>query len=732
MGAPPVPGHLFRGRLGDDRSEALRAFAKAAASGPASSGHHHHSHVAELPEDIARLLDRDPGSAVVVRVPRPEALPVVVRTWRKESDVLRAVRGVLPHAPECLAEGDGFAIHSHVDGVPLSAVCANGKPVDPLIVRALAGLLTQMTRVRLRSLPPLPAGWPAAHTDSQAFLRKLAHLADGQIRQPNWAVYGGLFAALGIPDDALLRLAERVPPMTRRPFSLLHADLHRDNTILAYGGSPPLVCIDWELATFGDPLYDLATHLVRMRYPERQWPEVIEAWVTAMRVTRPAAVNGCAKDLRHYVGLERAQSVFTDVMRAARTLEDTFEQAVMDRAMEEVGRALAAAAEPLGLRNVPTGKEIEGALLRWQVSRWVLSGASTGTRISSWQPDNRLDERPDFPHAAVTEALNQEGGAPASRVFKGTAHLNTVVRVPGHDVPVVVRRGLPDVSRREPRYLSEHRVLRAIELCGAPVGAPKALALGRDCQGEPFTVHTYEGPPLGRDGIAGPPDHPVHGLLPHEADALVDQLCALTKVDHRAIDPTAGEGGFHPWLTRQLVALVADLPRESRQLARLLGLPDADRLAGILARHTVSDRKPALLHGDLNPWNLVRRAGRLALTIIDWEMALVGDPLYDLVRHTHLTPTRPEIRTRMFARWERELPAEHTADWRQDWRVYRWLEIVRSAYIDLDRLATGTGLDAPNVRRAVDSYAMTLATAKASLGLPAHPTPNPYLIRALT
>jgi hypothetical protein len=63
--------------------------------------------------------------------------------------------------------------------------------------------------------------------------------------------------------------------------------------------------------------------------------------------------------------------------------------------------------------------------------------------------------------------------------------------------------------------------------------------------------------------------------------------------------------------------------------------------------------------------------------------------------------------------------------------VYRDIEIVRSAYIDLDRLVTGTGLDAPNVRRAVDSYAMTLASATAALGLPARSTENPYLALAL-
>jgi aminoglycoside phosphotransferase (APT) family kinase protein len=220
-------------------------------------------------------------------------------------------------------------------------------------------------------------------------------------------------------------------------------------------------------------------------------------------------------------------------------------------------------------------------------------------------------------------------------------------------------------------------------------------------------------------------------LLPHEADRLVDQLAALTEVDYTLVDPLAGRPGFYAWLSDQLVALVARLPKESQQLARFLGLPDAARLREILARHQVTDRAAALLHGDLNPWNLVRRGDDLALTLIDWELAVVGDPLYELVRHMHLTPTRPEIRDRMFRRWESRLPDRFTRNWQEDWRVYRWIEIVRSAYVDLDRLVTGASLDAPNVRRAVDSYAMTLAAATASLGLSSRRRTNPYLTRAL-
>jgi aminoglycoside phosphotransferase (APT) family kinase protein len=515
--------------------------------------------------------------------------------------------------------------------------------------------------------------------------------------------------------------------MARRPYGLLHADLHRDNVVVTDHGDPHLVAVDWELATYGDPLHDLAVHLVRTRYTYLQRQEVVDAWVEAMLPVRPAATNGLAKDLRHYLAFERAQSVYSDVVRAARSLQRGPRGAGPDeeglhRAARAVHTALDLGAGPLGLRTVPSASETEHVLYRWQASWRERSGGSAIV----WRRDPRLPEHPVLPDRAVLHALVAEGAAPAGRVFRGTSHLNTVVHVPGVDLPLVVRRRLASVCRREPRFLSEHAVLRAVERSGAKVAAPRALALGSSHPDDQFAVHTYVGP-LDSDR---PPEHPVRGLLPHEADGLVRQLAELTRVDCGALDPAfsffdpdaaAGDCGFCPWLVRQLVRMVAELPRPSQQLARSVGLPDATRLQEILAGHRVTPRRPALLHGDLNPWNLVRRPDAFALTIIDWEMAMVGDPLYDLVRHMHLTPTRPEIRERLFRTWETALPAEYTRDWRRDWRVYRRIEIVRSAYVDLDRFVTGTGLDTPNVRRALESYAMTLAAALAALGLRAGP-----------
>ncbi|MFJ8107542.1 aminoglycoside phosphotransferase family protein [Streptomyces sp. NPDC096132] len=729
MPDPLVPRHRPGERAAYDQHDTVyQAFASAARqAGVVSSGHHNLNYVLPLTEPVARLVGREVGTPVTVRIRRPDVLPVVIRTWQDEATVLKAVQSVLPQVSKCLVTEPSFAIHSYVEGVPLSLVCGNGKPVDSLLIGELAELLARMTQVRLAALPPLPGEWPASRTDSQGFLRTLARLADAQIRQPNRKVFGGLFNTLGVPDDALIGLAERVPAMARRPYSLLHADLHRDNLIVSYDGDPPLICVDWELATYGDPLHDLATHLVRMQYPAHQWSEVVDAWAESMLDFQPAATNGLVRDLRHYISFERAQSLYPDVMRAARSLEESFTQKSLDGATAEVRRALEAAAEPLRLRDVPDREEIEGALYRWLASRTNgnISGRDWIGPAIAWTRDRRVPEHPKFPASAVKQALLAEGAAPAENVFKGTAHLNTVVRVSDYPEPVVVRRLLSNVQRREPSILSEHAVLRAIEKSRVKVEAPRILALGMSYTKDPFAIHTYIGSRRG-----GPPEHPVNGLRPREADALVDQLCALTKVNHSLVDPVSGSDGFYAWLRDQLVGLVQMLPKESMQLARTLGLPDHQRLGEILSRHEVTHRAPALLHGDLNPWNLVR-GGRFLLTIIDWEMALVGDPLYDLVRHMHLTPTRPEIRDRMFRRWERNMPPEYSTNWRLDWAKYRWIEIIRSAYVDLDRLVTRAGLDAPNVRRAVDSYAETLAAATAALGLPTARTTNPYLELAL-
>ncbi|MFJ5308378.1 phosphotransferase [Streptomyces sp. NPDC088350] len=723
-----MPGSPAQARDTGDAFDRLVAYART--EGEFSRGHHNVNYVVEPPEPLNTRLSAVAGHHwVTVRQRIRTVLPVVIRTWQDESEILGAVHGVLPHVPKCLVKRWDTTVLSYVQGVPLSTICRNGKPVDSHLISALAGLLADMTQVPRKDLPPLPQSWPRTSRDSRAFLRALALATEEQIRKPNWRKFGGLFATLGIPEDAMVRFAERVPAMISRPFSLLHTDLHRDNVIVSFHGDPPLICVDWELATYGDPVHDLATHLVRMDYPDHQWAEVTDSWRSAMAERRSKAVNGFERDLRHYVDFERGQSVYPDVMRAVTSLGVTFDQRDLDAATIAVHRALKAAEGPLRLKSVPGEEAIERILIRWNESNGKRRNRELGTLAIPWKSDLRVPEHARFPAWAVREALFKEGAAPADHVFKGTAHLCTAVQVRGIPFPVMVRRKMSSAAPRERRFLNEHVVLRAIEESDAQVHAPRVLALGVSHRHlrDQFTIHSYEGP---KDEIRHP-DHPAEGLLPHEADDLVDQLCELTKVDCEKLGADTLGQDFYQGLRLELLRMVSEIPAETMALAREFGLPGIVRLGEILDRHILIPRRSVLLHGDLNPWNLVRREDGKGLTLIDWEMAMVGDPLYDLVRHMHLTPTLPDIRERLFARWAKRMPEECTKGWREDWIVYRWIESVRSAYVDLDRLVTGDSLEAPNVRRAVDTYAMTLKTATASLGLNVRSTANPYLALAL-
>ncbi|MEX1652351.1 aminoglycoside phosphotransferase family protein [Streptomyces pseudovenezuelae] len=610
-------------------------------------------------------------------------------------------------------------------GDGMVGTCPAEKPVDSLAVGVLARFLAQLTLVRKEALPALPAEWSRNERDSRAYLDTLVGQAKRRTLDPNWTATGGLFAVLGVPGDRLVRFAEQVPALSRRPYGLLLTNLARDNVTVLEGPRLSTAPLDWSSASYGDPLHGLASHLVRMRYPEHQVGEVVQAWADEMRRTRPAAVSGLGRDLPYYLDFERIHTAYDDVIRAARSLGDSVGDRQLLAAAADIGTALQRAAALLGMSEVPPEKEIADALFRWQAARLAREAGRVPDSLFRWRRDERVAERDDFPPELVRSALAVEGLAPADRVFRGTAHLNTVVRIEGYPDPVVVRRETAAAPRREQGLLPEHAVLQVIEKFGVPVRAPRILALGYDDRGRHVAIHTYEGP----GGRA--PRHPVDGLLPAEADELVDELVALATVDHSSLPSDEPAGGFYRWLAERLADFVAALPAETLRAAEQRGLPDSDLLRRILGRYEVTDRAPVLLHGDLNPWNLVRAGRQGGLTIIDWEMGMIGDPLYDLVRHLHLTPTRTEMRMRMFDRWSRKLPAECVTGWERDWRVYRWIEQIRSAYVDLDRMTTGAALSTPNVRRAVDAYEMTLSAATGSLGLRRRAVPKtPASLRA--
>ncbi|MEU4094397.1 aminoglycoside phosphotransferase family protein [Streptomyces sp. NPDC026673] len=339
----------------------------------AIAGHHHSNQVVPLGRMLAWFLRIPPDSAASVKLRIPLEVPVVVmRTWRDEAAVLAALKGVSPESgfvtPRCLVAFAGASVHRYEPGTVLSEILG---PLGGDMLRDLAEVFAGTAVVGADQLPALPVGWPQDHKSSDAFLDYLVHYAEHRVHRRHRPVFGALFDGLGIPVDALARfrakVSSRTPELQRRPYALLHTDLHRDNIVLLDAGG--LFILDWELATYGDPLHDLATHLVRMRYTDDECERMTHLWEEALvRQGCSAMTAGLRTDLQAYLDFEYAQSVYADVVRAAVDLGRRPGCPRLGPSVARVQRALTRAEEAIGL-TVPSYGEIEVALADWHALR---------------------------------------------------------------------------------------------------------------------------------------------------------------------------------------------------------------------------------------------------------------------------------------------------------------------------------------------------------------------------
>ena len=298
---------------------------------------------------------------------RPGIVWFDLRFFPSQDELLDCMDGLVPRIPE-VVRIPGLRLHRFIEGRPLGALTRSGCPLEGHHLFQLTELFGNLAAVPLGILPERRRehreGWPR-DGDSAGFLRRMVAFTQHEVYAPHEKEYGCLFSALGIPEARLQRIAATAHRLTPRPFVLLHGDLHRENLIVDRRGG--LWTIDWELAMVGDPLYDLATHLHLMRYPADQQTAVIESWRTAVEKGRPGSSDGMVPDLAHYLAYKRIQSVYTDLLREARTLRAT--GTATCRTFRRVGvrvhSVLARAQHVLGLTRVPSVRRISAVYADW-------------------------------------------------------------------------------------------------------------------------------------------------------------------------------------------------------------------------------------------------------------------------------------------------------------------------------------------------------------------------------
>ncbi|MDQ8704805.1 phosphotransferase [Streptomyces sp. LHD-70] len=323
------------------------------------TGHHHETYVLRLPGEDGRWKIREPRSGV---------LHADRRCFHSEEDVICGLAELpveLP-VPE-VREVGGCRLQRFVEGATLATLTGAEGRVPERYVDQLMPVFGGLGSVRPGRLNVERSCDPADRAedgDTTYFLGRLVHFAEHRVYRARHATYGSLFAALGVPDEALRRYAERLGMLAPRPFCLLHGDLHRENLIV--DGADRLWVIDWELAMLGDPLYDLATHLYLTRYPAEQERSVVERWCAEIERVLPGGSKGYEDDLPRLRAFKCVQSVYTDVIRTAMTLSERPEDpAESARAAAKLVRVLHAARTPLELPSVPDASGAEAALREW-------------------------------------------------------------------------------------------------------------------------------------------------------------------------------------------------------------------------------------------------------------------------------------------------------------------------------------------------------------------------------
>ncbi len=202
----------------------------------------------------------------------------------------------------------------------------------------------------------------------------------------------------------------------------------------------------------------------------------------------------------------------------------------------------------------------------------------------------------------------------------------------GHsNVTFVLSTGV--VLRRPPRgplppsahdVLREARLLTALE--NTRVRAPKVLAVCHDLSaiGAPFYVMEQVDGDVVTDSVPDPLDTPEQ----HEriADELIDALVELHAVDWTKL----GLGGFGKptgYLERQLRRFTGLWEHN-----RTRELPQVEEVGRWLSANLPQSGSATIVHGDFRLGNTMFAATAPArlVSIFDWEMATIGDPLADV------------------------------------------------------------------------------------------------------
>nr|WP_207550508.1 phosphotransferase family protein [Parafrankia irregularis] len=207
----------------------------------------------------------------------------------------------------------------------------------------------------------------------------------------------------------------------------------------------------------------------------------------------------------------------------------------------------------------------------------------------------------------------------------GDGHSNLTYLVSDGTRQLVVRRPPPPpVPPGGHDVLREARLVAALRDSPVPVPAVLATAQAGDVLDVPLYVMSFADGPVVTTSTPASLGTPTSRR--QIGEALIDTLADLHAVDWRArrLDDLGRPEGFNARHVRRLGRLVAD--------ARGTLPPEFAAAEAWLREHAPAESGASIVHNDFRIGNVILAPappGRVA-AVLDWELATIGDPLFDV------------------------------------------------------------------------------------------------------
>jgi len=240
------------------------------------------------------------------------------------------------------------------------------------------------------------------------------------------------------------------------------------------------------------------------------------------------------------------------------------------------------------------------------------------------------------------------------------------------------------------RCLPEPLIMKTLRDHYPKINAPRLIHT-LTAQEKSFCVYTYEQGDSLEEYCPDASHIPDWVLL-----ELVSQISTLHKYNPVVLNDLAriqqwgkDADGFYHYLINFVTLLIHELYQKHHALYESLRLPH-DVVRCVLGEEEFLDKRTCVLcHCDIHRKNILIDPATKHLTIIDWELSLVADPIYDIATHLHRMHY-PRKQEDLFINTYNRIMGFYRGGGllKKQIDIYRRIERIKSAYVDCVRVAS--------------------------------------------